>query len=260
MNELGYMQPRTSALEIFRTPDPPEAPPPEAGPPDRGPHFKGLLEGQTNARTAPAEGEKKKGPRTTTATQAEETPAPNHEGATGEAPQAPVTTGAPAEPSPEQAAAQSEPNAQLIGGEASGAAGAAVAVGAAAAAPLISSSLGEAGAPGVTPRNNSMEVPGSDPASPLPAAEQDETAPEGKTAPGTAKIELPAVAEIVAEAKPTTSTPTAPVAQAEAPVKGRDPEASGGEEPQGKQNAPQAPQAKPAPTPTTCVSISAHNT
>src|ERR1700755_189356 len=105
---MNFTQASTSPSTIFLPPDPPESPPPGAGPPDRGSPFKGMLEGHTNARTAPAEGVKKKGP-----------------SASAAAPRA-------------DAAPQSEPTAPLIGGEATVAAGAAVAVGAAPAAPLTS--------------------------------------------------------------------------------------------------------------------------
>jgi flagellar hook-length control protein FliK len=74
---------------------PPGAPPPEAGPPGTAPPFAGLLQEQSTARTAPAEGDKKKGPQATPAGPAEgtattapasETPAeaPSGETATGE--------------------------------------------------------------------------------------------------------------------------------------------------------------------------------
>jgi flagellar hook-length control protein FliK len=226
---MSYTQPRTSALEIFLPPDPPEAPPPEAGPPDRGSHFKGLLEGQTNARTAPAEGEKKKGPRANSAAPAEGSPTPQHEGVTSEAPQGTGTTGTPAEGLQAEAAAQSEPNATLIGGEASGAAGAAVAVGAAAAAPLTSSSssLGEpqaGGAGGVTPRNNSGEVPGSDTPGSVAVSGEDEGTLAGEASVVTsggsgasavaAQIVLPASAEAVTGEETTPAAITVPTTPA----------------------------------------------
>ncbi|HVW45614.1 MAG TPA: hypothetical protein VHA76_01070, partial [Solirubrobacterales bacterium] len=125
MNTMGYTQPRTSPATIFLPPDPPESPPPEAGPPDRGSPFAGLLEGQTNARTAPAEGVKKKGPPARTAAPAEGSPAPR-QGAHDESASGTGAAGTPAAGSSAEAAAQSEPNATLIGGEASVAAGATV--------------------------------------------------------------------------------------------------------------------------------------
>lgn len=71
---------------------PPGAPPPEPGPPGTAPPFAGLLEEQSTARTAPAEGDKKKGPQATpaapaegTATTAPTSEAPTAEGTAGEA-------------------------------------------------------------------------------------------------------------------------------------------------------------------------------
>jgi hypothetical protein len=55
---------------------PPGAPPPEAGPPGAATPFAGLLRDQSPARTAPAEGDKKKGPQATPAASAEGSPAP----------------------------------------------------------------------------------------------------------------------------------------------------------------------------------------
>src|ERR1700760_4614825 len=124
---MNFTQASTSPSTIFLPPDPPESPPPEAGPPDRGSPFAGMLEGHTNARTAPAEGVKRKGPQASAAAPAEGSPAP-HQGAPGESASAPGDAGTTAAGSGAEAAAQSEPTTTPIGGEASVAAGAAVAV------------------------------------------------------------------------------------------------------------------------------------
>jgi flagellar hook-length control protein FliK len=219
---MGYTQASTSPATIFLPPDPPESPPPGAGPPDRGSPFAGMLEGHTNARTAPAEGVKKKGPPASAAAQAEGSPAPTKQGVSSESASGTGQTGTPVAGSQAEAAAQSESTTTPIGGEASVAAGAAGAVGAATAAPLT---LAEPGAsvPGTTPAPTpgaptvptaaqeapqgeatvqTAEAAPTDPAAtPLPAADETTSsatpAPTATAAAGAGQIELPASAEAV---------------------------------------------------------------
>jgi flagellar hook-length control protein FliK len=238
---MGYTQASTSPATIFLPPDPPESAPPGAGPPDRGSPFAGMLEGHTNARTAPAEGVKKKGPPAITAAPAEGSPAPKSEGAHDESAKGAGQAGTAVAGSGAEAAAQSEPTSTPIGGEASVAAGAAVAVGAATAAPLTLAEPG-ASAPGAAtaPTPGAATVPSApqealkgeaivptaeaaptDPtATPLPATEPTSSATPAPTATaaGAGQIELPASAEAVTgeEVAPVVKSPV-PRVRSEAP-------------------------------------------
>jgi len=128
VNTMNFTQASTSPATIFLPPDPPESPPPGAGPPDPRSPFAGMLEGHTNARTAPAEGVKKKGPQASAAAPAEGSTASKSEGAHDESASGAGQAGTPVAGSQAETAAKSESTTTPIGGEASVAAGAAVAV------------------------------------------------------------------------------------------------------------------------------------
>jgi flagellar hook-length control protein FliK len=199
-----------------------------------------MLEGHTNARTAPAEGVKKKGPPASAAAPAEGSTAPKPEGAHDESASGTGPAGTPAAGSQAETAAKSESTTTPIGGEASVAAGAAVAVGAATAAPLTLTESG-ASAPGTAQASipgaaiaptalqgeaivPSAEAAPTDPtATPLPATGEPTSsatpAPTATAAAGAGQIELPASAEAVTgeEVAPVIK-PSAPQVQSEAPA------------------------------------------